>query len=157
MIYGREIMEQPGTTAYRRQLFRLSSMDWHQFLGFIGGEGASIYPSGAGQSSSWEIEAECSRQDRRIWLQDMPMEPELRKIMGNDQIRFRGVQGLAIEAIQHEHSPIVAVMPMGGGKSVLFILPAWVASGTTVVVVPLLALRGDIHRRCQGLKIRCVE
>ncbi|CAG8367275.1 unnamed protein product, partial [Penicillium salamii] len=29
MIYEREITEQPGTTAHRRQLFRLSSTDWH--------------------------------------------------------------------------------------------------------------------------------
>jgi hypothetical protein len=35
MIYGRGIMEQPGTTAHRREMFRLSSTDWHKFLGFV--------------------------------------------------------------------------------------------------------------------------
>lgn len=35
MIYGRGIMEQPGTTAYQREMFRLSSTDWHKSLGFV--------------------------------------------------------------------------------------------------------------------------
>jgi hypothetical protein len=34
MIYGREVTEQAGTTAHRREMFRLSSTDWHRFLGF---------------------------------------------------------------------------------------------------------------------------
>ncbi|KAI9034735.1 uncharacterized protein KD926_006348, partial [Aspergillus affinis] len=34
MIYGRELMEQAGITAYRQEIFRLSSTDWHRFLGF---------------------------------------------------------------------------------------------------------------------------
>ncbi|OJJ78410.1 uncharacterized protein ASPGLDRAFT_97152, partial [Aspergillus glaucus CBS 516.65] len=49
-------------------------------------------------------------------------------------------------------------MPTGGGKSMLFMLPAWVAPrGTTVVVVPLIALRGDLQQRCAKLGIPCVE
>jgi superfamily II DNA helicase RecQ len=43
----------------------------------------------------------------------------------------------------------VAIMPTGGGKSMLFILPAWaVPGGTTIVVVPLILLRQDMARRC---------
>jgi superfamily II DNA helicase RecQ len=38
-------------------------------------------------------------------------------------------------------SPILAIMPTGSGKSLLFILPAsYEFSGTTIVVMPLLAL-----------------
>jgi superfamily II DNA helicase RecQ len=39
---------------------------------------------------------------------------------------------------------VVAVMPTGSGKSILFILPAFAAGRLIVVVVPLLVLRGDI-------------
>ena len=35
MVYGRGIMEQPGTTAHWCEMFRLSSTDWHRFLGFV--------------------------------------------------------------------------------------------------------------------------
>jgi superfamily II DNA helicase RecQ len=49
-------------------------------------------------------------------------------------------------------------MPTGAGKSLLFMLPAWVEQGgTTVVVVPLIALRGDMRQRCKKLGISCVE
>ena len=59
------------------------------------------------------------------------------------------MQELAIEAIVAGESPIVAVMPTSGGKSLLFILLAFAEQGgTTIVVVPLIALRGDIKRRC---------
>ncbi|KAE8396915.1 hypothetical protein BDV37DRAFT_277304 [Aspergillus pseudonomiae] len=50
-----------------------------------------------------------------------------------------------------------AVMRMGGGKSMLFILPVFAEpGGTMIVVVPLLSLRGDMIRRCQVLGIVCV-
>jgi superfamily II DNA helicase RecQ len=74
------------------------------------------------------------------------------------EARFRSVQEQAIQAIQAGVSPVVAVMATGGGKSVLFMLPAWVEpGGTTVVVVPLTALRRDMKRRCDELGIVCAE
>jgi superfamily II DNA helicase RecQ len=48
------------------------------------------------------------------------------------------------------------MMPTGGGKSLLFMLPAWAEQGgTTVVVIPLIALRGEMMRRCKLLGISC--
>jgi superfamily II DNA helicase RecQ len=68
------------------------------------------------------------------------------------------VQKEAIDAIVAGKSPVVAVMPTGAGKSLLFMLPAWAEQGgTTVVVVPLIALRGDMMRRCTKLGILCAE
>jgi superfamily II DNA helicase RecQ len=49
-------------------------------------------------------------------------------------------------------------MPTGAGKSMLFMLPAWAEQGgTTVVVVPLIALRGDMRERCRKLGILVAE
>jgi len=63
-----------------------------------------------------------------------------------------------MEAIRTGKSPIVTVMPTGGGKSMLFMLPAWIVpGGTTVVVVPLTALRDDMMDRCTRAGIRCSE
>ena len=51
-------------------------------------------------------------------------------------------------------SPILAIMPTGSGKSLSFILPAsYEFSGTTIVVVPLLALQQDVLRRTTALSI----
>lgn len=52
---------------------------------------------------------------------------------------------------------MVAIMPIGGGKSILFILPTFAAGRLTVVVIPLLVLRGDIQRRYYTLGISCVK
>jgi superfamily II DNA helicase RecQ len=69
---------------------------------------------------------------------------------------FRGVQEEVIQAIIAGESPVVAVMLTGGGRSLLFMLPAWAEQGgTTVVVIPLIALRGDMMRRCKLLGILC--
>jgi superfamily II DNA helicase RecQ len=46
-------------------------------------------------------------------------------------------------------------MPTGSGKSVLFMLPAFVqVGGVTIVVVPLKALRADIVIRYREVNIR---
>jgi superfamily II DNA helicase RecQ len=45
--------------------------------------------------------------------------------------------------MQHK-SPVVVIIGIGAGKSVLFMLPASVSSGVTIVVVLLVALRFDM-------------
>jgi superfamily II DNA helicase RecQ len=78
------------------------------------------------------------------------------KRMMSKTAEFRGVQEAAMAAIVVGESLVVAVMPTGGGKSLLFMLPVWAEqSGTTVVVIPLIALRGDTMRRCRSLGISC--
>jgi superfamily II DNA helicase RecQ len=68
------------------------------------------------------------------------------------------VQKEAIDAIVAGKSLVVAVMLTRAGKSLLFMLPAWAEQGsTTVVVVPLIALRGDMMRQCTKLGISCVK
>jgi superfamily II DNA helicase RecQ len=68
------------------------------------------------------------------------------------------VQKEAINAIVAGKSLVVAVMPTRAGKSLLFMLPAWAEQGgITVVVVPLIALQGDIMRRCTKLGISCAK
>jgi superfamily II DNA helicase RecQ len=53
---------------------------------------------------------------------------------------------------------VVVVMGTGGGKSLMFMLPAWCGKGgMSVVVVPLIALREDMMRRCRELGIWCEE
>lgn len=51
----------------------------------------------------------------------------------------------------------MAVMPTGGGKSLLFQLPVWISKGLTVVVVPLVALRKELFDRCTSLGISCTQ
>ncbi|KAF2008251.1 P-loop containing nucleoside triphosphate hydrolase protein, partial [Aaosphaeria arxii CBS 175.79] len=156
LIYAREMMEQAGVVASRRSQFRMSSIDWHRLLG-VGSvqEDKDAYKKR--KRAPYEDEADEARVDRWMRMRKMDTATPLQRMMG-ETAQFRGLQKEAIEAMVAGESPVVAVMPTGAGKSMLFMLPAWAEQGgTTVVVVPLIALRGDIHRRCQKVGISCAE
>jgi superfamily II DNA helicase RecQ len=156
LVYARGIMEQAGAVADKRQQFRASSTDWHRFLGFQASQEDNT-KSRKRKRAPFESEADEARIDRWQRLRKMDSSKQLKRMMGIEA-EFRGVQREAIDAITAGESPVVAVMPTGGGKSLLFMLPAFAEQGgTTVVVVPLIALRGDMKRRCQKLGISCVE
>ncbi|KAK4456363.1 hypothetical protein QBC42DRAFT_191218, partial [Cladorrhinum samala] len=72
---------------------------------------------------------------------------QLRQILGQEAA-FRGVQEPALQVIIKQESPVIVVIGTGGGKNILFILPAQCLGGLTVVVVPLVSLRSDIKDRC---------
>ena len=78
-------------------------------------------------------------------------------MLGNES-EFRGLQASALEAIMKNESPILVIMGTGGGKSLLFQLPAHSQkSGTTVVIMPLKSLEKNLHERCQKLGISCIR
>jgi superfamily II DNA/RNA helicase len=159
MIYARGCMERSGVVAGMRKRFRAVSTEWHRFLQF------PVWPAGI-QRGVGEMDAKRKRRmfeaaadeeqtARRSRLKRMNAEATLRRMM-RAQVSLRSVQGRAMQAIQAGESAIVAVMPTGAGKSVLFMLPAWAEpGGTSVVVVPLKGLREDMLRRCEALGIAC--
>jgi superfamily II DNA helicase RecQ len=156
MVYARGIMEMAGATADRRQLFRNSSTDWHRFLGFQSAADAAADVKKR-KRAPFENEANKARMERLERLRTMDPAAQLQRMNGK-KAKFRGVQQEAIQAIIAGESPVVAVMPTGAGKSMLFMLPVWAEQGrTTVVVVPLILLRGDMMRQCKELGISCAE
>jgi superfamily II DNA helicase RecQ len=62
----------------------------------------------------------------------------MQKVLGQAQTSFRSAeQELAMQAILHRKLPLVVVLPTGGGKSLLFMVPACLPNpGVTIVVVP---------------------
>lgn len=99
MIYSREVSEQAGTTAHRRELFRLSSTDWHRFLGFTSYEDPLGRVLGQRKRAPWETANDEARDQRRWQLRETNMTDAVRQMTRNDQFEFRGVQGPAIRAI----------------------------------------------------------
>ena len=155
MVYARDSMEMSGATADRRKQFRAVSTDWHRFMGFESTRATGGKTDLKRKRCRFEDDADEERVARRVRLRQMDATAELRRMM-RKEVSFRSVQGEAMEAIQKGESPIVAVMPTGAGKSVLFMLPAWVEpGGVTIVVVPLKALRKDMIHRCEQIGIRC--
>jgi RecQ family ATP-dependent DNA helicase len=98
-----------------------------------------------------------ARINRYKRLRAINIHDALKQVMG-EQTEFRGVQEAAIRAVMAGESPVVAVMGTGGGKSLLFMLPAFCSGGgVSVVVVPLIALRQDMQKRCEQMRIPCRE
>ena len=74
----------------------------------------------------------------------------LKSVFGYDD--FRLGQQEVLEAILAGED-VMAVMPTGSGKSMLYQLPALLRPGLTVVVSPLIALMRDQVRQLQALRI----
>ena len=161
IVYARGIMEGNGVIASKRQRFRRASIAWHRFLGFPPSqhEDITVGRKRGRPAEPFEAEAEQQRMQRWKRLRTVQVQEELHRLYGPNA-HFRGVQEGAIQAVMAGESPVVAVMPTGGGKSLLFMLPASIEGshgGTTIVVVPLIALREDMKQRCEKMGIQCME
>ena len=162
MIYARELQQGVFGTAQRREQFRGVSRQWHRFLGFGDedsrpGRGAGLAGCGLAGSKRVRDPFEEMRQDaqfrRFAQLQRVNIGGQLRMMMGAEA-RFRGRQREVIEAIVGGESPVLQIAGTGEGKSLSFMLPAFCSpEGTTIVVVPLVSLREDLHERCRALGI----
>lgn len=67
---------------------------------------------------------------------------------------FRPQQLPPLKAILEQHKNILALLPTGGGKSMLFTIPALVYPGITIVVSPLVAL---MENQVIALKSRGID
>ena len=92
-------------------------------------------------------------------MRDVDIDVELVRFYGNADAGFRGIQEAALRAIIHgDEAFVLAIMPTGGGKSLLFMLPAAASrDGVTVVIVPMVALRQDMCGRSNEKGIPCAE
>lgn len=153
-IYGRDVNESPFHTMARRVMFRKVSKEWHRFLLF---RSALEEPVEQGTAAA-RRRRQAEEGERRRWavMRKVNLQTQLERLLGAGT-QFRGIQKAAIQTIMQQKSPVVAVMATGGGKSLLFMLPAFCSTGVTVVVVPLIMLRQDMVSRCKAAGIECVE
>ena len=90
----------------------------------------------------------------------IPWSPEalledMRKLYGKDDMSWKSAeQERALTLIMSWTEQVVAILPTGAGKSMLFMLPCTLSdAGITILVVPLVSLRGDLLRRLALLQI----
>ncbi|USP79366.1 hypothetical protein yc1106_06640 [Curvularia clavata] len=152
-IYGRSLNEAAFSVESKRFMFRVSSSEWHRFLELPSVQEKKLQLL---QRSPLAVKArrEALEEEYRRWkmMRLVDVDSELQRLLGCNA-QFRSVQRPAMQAIMRYESPVVAIMGTGAGKSVLFMLPASVSTGVTVVVVPLVALRFDMKTRCDELGI----
>jgi superfamily II DNA helicase RecQ len=129
---------------------------WHRFWGFGADDWNGAGRDGAGgkrRRAPFDAHREEARFRRFVQLHQVDIRGALRSMMG-DEAKFRGQQETVIRSIIRGEGPIVQVTGTGGGKSMSFMLPAYCSpNGTTIVIVPLTALREDMHGRCEKNKI----
>ena len=154
MIYGRGIDEATFSTERKRRALRRVSMEWHAFLQMP--SAMAMQPAKGTRAAASRKEAK--EEEFRRWrlMRQVDLEQELKRLVG-EGAQFRSVQRPALEAIVRNKSPVVVIMGTGAGKSILFMLPASVSSGVTIVIVPLVSLRENMKQRCEQLGISCVE
>ena len=89
----------------------------------------------------FEEEYKEARINRCKRLRAINIHDALKQVM-REQTEFRGVQKAAIRAIMAGESPVMAVIGIGGGKNLLFMLPAFCSGGrVNVIIISLIALR----------------
>nr|POE87058.1 atp-dependent dna helicase tlh1 [Quercus suber] len=153
-IYGRLLDQSPVTTTAEKDAFRSVSVDWHRFLHFPSAlEVDAIDPD---IRRRVKMEQEDARFRRFQQMRTIDVEAELRRMYNNPKAQFRGAQREALDLIVGGRPRAVIVMRTGGGKSLLFMLPAAASKeGVTIVVVPKIALQSNMKQRCIEAGIPC--
>lgn len=171
-VYARSLQEAPSHVQSMRHRFRTASIEWHKVLEFneqmhqelkmgqgrgrLGGDVGELLGVKRGRTEEHE-KSPGPRIRRWQSLRQTDLQAAIERLMGAGT-QFRGKQQAALRAIMDGKSPIIVVMRTGGGKSLMFMLPASVKdAGTTVVVTPLIALKQDMQRRCRELGLECAE
>jgi len=158
--------------------FRPLSEAWHRWLGVAGEDlkGENTGSAGAdggaqaakvgrkharGPSDAFSTQS-LSRKKKRLEVRecsDEEIKRAMQQALGRSEVSFRSEeQKRGVEAVLAGHTPLVVVLPTGGGKTLLFMVPACLGDpGVTVVVVPFRALLGNMVGRMKEAGIDCVE
>ena len=83
----------------------------------------------------------------------------MQKALGCQEVGFRSKeQEIAMKAILNEETPLIIILPTGGGKSLLFMVPGCLKEGgVTIVVAPFRALVNDLVNRLKKMGIDSIE
>jgi superfamily II DNA helicase RecQ len=81
------------------------------------------------------------------------------KLYGNPEPRWScDEQRESVNAILDGESPLVCILPTGGGKSALIMIPALMDPGrTNIVFTAYVALADDFVRQCKEVGIHCIR
>jgi superfamily II DNA helicase RecQ len=143
--------------------FRALSTAWHRFLGVDGQTEEPVEPSSRNKRRMRESMSGLVvlPKEKAVQVQDLRAEAvhkALQQVLGKQDVGFRSVeQEQALYAVLDNQTPLVVVLPTGGGKSLLFTLPACIEEGVTVVVVPYRALIEDLVQRIRDCGVDCME
>jgi hypothetical protein len=144
--------------------FRALSTAWHRFLGV---DGQTEDPEEPNARRKRRMRESMSGllvlpKEKAVQVEDTraaAVHRALQQVLGKQDVGFRSIeQERAVYAVLDKQTPLVVVLPTGGGKSLLFTLPACIEeTGVTVVVVPYRALIEDLVQRIRDCGVDCIE
>jgi superfamily II DNA helicase RecQ len=144
--------------------FRALSTAWHRFLGVDGQTEDPEEPNARRKRRMRESMSGLAilPKEKAVQVEDTraaAVHRALQQVLGKEDVGFRSMeQERALYAVLDKQTPLVVVLPTGGGKSLLFTLPACIEkTGVTVVVVPYRALIEDLVQRIRGCGVDCIE
>jgi len=147
--------------------FRALSTAWHRFLGVDGQTREHDEPTPTPPRQKRRMRESMSGlallpKEKAVQVEDKratAVQRGLQQVLGKQDVGFRSMeQEQALYAVLDKQTPLVVVLPTGGGKSLLFTVPACVEEvGVTVVVVPYRALIEDLVGRIRGAGVECIE
>jgi hypothetical protein len=142
MIYGREIQQGTTGVAAQQEHYRKVSTTWHRFFNF----GSQDLVSGRRVTESLFTVARSTVREKRLQrLRQVDLQGRLQQLFHNPKADFRGNQKDALDAVIRGFSPVLQITRTGGGKSLTFLLPSYCSTdGTTIVIVPFVALQDDL-------------
>ena len=157
MIYTRELRQALGQTIGHQDIFRQVSQEWHWFLQF----GSSIQGFGikARMKRPYSEQEHIGHKVQFHRFKQMyyiNIYRKLKELIG-EIAKFCRLQEKTIYAIITRQSPIISIMAIGEGKSLLFILLAYcISRGTTIVIILLYSLQEDLERWYREARIECI-
>ncbi|KAI5455850.1 P-loop containing nucleoside triphosphate hydrolase protein [Mariannaea sp. PMI_226] len=166
--YGVTIDVLKRLTADSLEVFGEVSRRWHAFLGCIGQPPSkpSLKRSSGEAVDVKEEQNGVSKRARTLPFaklvtstdnKDQPVLHALRTILRDDHAQFRTPQQEeAVRLAAAKETPLVAILPTGGGKSLVFMVPAMLSgSGVTIVVAPYAELKRQLVTRCTDAGLDC--
>ncbi len=148
----------------KMDLFREVSRLWHQFLEHDEAAGGKRKREGPPAAPGGDVALGLAKRSRPTVAVAKDPERELqdglRRLLGagsrwrsdKQAESMRTIMGLA------DGQSAISVLPTGAGKSILFMLPAMLRdSGTSIVVVPFVALVEDLVERARDMGVDCIR
>ncbi|CAE7173591.1 RecQ family helicase [Pyrenophora teres f. teres] len=144
--------------------FRALSTAWHRVLGV---DGQTEAPEELGRRQKRRMRESMSGlvmlpKEKAVLVEDAraaAVQRALQQVLGKQDVGFRSMeQEQALYAVLDKVTPLVVVLLTGGGKSLLFTLPACIEeNGVTVVVVLYRALIEDLVSWIGRCGVDCME
>jgi superfamily II DNA helicase RecQ len=101
----------------------------------------------------------CRRDGGTISEEDL--KNAMRKALCRSEVSFRSneqKEALLTIVSSEQTTPLIVILPTGGGKSLLFTAPACLENpGVTIIVIPYRALLDNLLATARKAKIDCIE